>query len=95
MESGLVDFQRIGIEVILPVELGEKEIIAWLGVAQVEGDHQLCLCTNSGGNSGGTSNPAGAISITRHHDGVRSRFAEAGEDQIHVQQGCGQIQRRM
>ena len=95
MRSRLVYVQWIRIEVILPVELGQKEIIAWLCAAQVKRDRQLCLCPNRGGNSGGTSNSAHSISIASHHNGVRSAFAEAGEDQIHMQQGCGQIQRRM
>jgi len=95
MRSRLVDLQWIRIEVILPVELGQQEIIAWLCAAQVKRDRQFCLCTNSGGNPGGTGNPAHSISIASHHNGIRPAFAEAGEDQIHMQQGCGQIQRRM
>ena len=55
---------------------------------------RLALFDNHDGGPCGVSDAAIALFVTNDHDRVRSGFAEAWEDQIHMQEGRGQVDRR-
>ena len=88
-----LDLERIGVPVILPVQFSEQDIISRPDTVQIQRYGQLCLIADSTGDSCGIGDAAIALFVTNDHDRVRSGFAETRKDQIHMQEGCGQIDR--
>src|SRR6201998_3497545 len=88
-----LDLERIGVPVILSVQFREENKIPEPDAAQIERNGQLRLIASHSSGPCGISDAAIALFITNDHDRVRSGFAETREDQIHMQECRGQIDR--
>ena len=78
----------------MSVQFGEEYIISRPDAAQIQRYGQLCLIANHCGGPCCIGDAAIALFVTNNHDRVRSGLAETRENQIDMQEGRGQIERR-
>ena len=79
---------------ILSIQFSEEDVVSRPDAMQIQRYGQLCLIANYGGGRSGICDAAIALFVANDHDRVRSGFAESREDQIHMQEGRRQIDRR-